>query len=213
MSSLGYSLVAENNQVLQPNLPGGANPSGAVFTDPIPQFSSKVEAAAGCGGAGGSAASLAGNPGYNVEKKQMGGNVHRRGGKRSAHKSHKRSSHKRSSHKRSAHKRSARKSHKRSAHKRSSHKRSAHKSHKRSAHKRRSMRGGLSALAPSSFSGAANLPYHQFTGNQPLSFNYGLGSSAPLPPADSGLANPPPLMNIQNNCGSDYGLVSKGLLN
>ena len=190
MSSLGYSLVAENNQVLQPNLPGGANPSGAGFTDPIPQFSSKVEAAAGCGGAGGSAASLAGNPGYNVEKKQMGGNVHRRGGKRSAHKSHKRSSHKRSSHKRSA-----------------------HKSHKRSAHKRRSMRGGLSALAPSSFSGAANLPYHQFTGNQPLSFNYGLGSSAPLPPADSGLANPPPLMNIQNNCGSDYGLVSKGLLN
>ena len=196
MSSLGYSLVAENNQVLQPNLPGGANPSGAVFTDPIPQFSSKVEAAAGCGGAGGSAASLAGNPGYNVEKKQMGGNVHRRGGKRSARKSHKRSAHK---------------SHKRSAHK--SHKRSAHKSHKRSAHKRRSMRGGLSALAPSSFSGAANLPYHQFTGNQPLSFNYGLGSSAPLPPADSGLANPPPLMNIQNNCGSDYGLVSKGLLN
>jgi hypothetical protein len=73
------------------------------------------------------------------------------------------------------------------------------------------MRGGLSALSPASFSGAANLPYHQFTGNQPLSFSYGLGGN--LSAADSAQANPPPMMTIQNTGGPNYGLVGKGLLN
>jgi len=90
---------------------------------------------------------------------------------------------------------------KRSAHKRSAHKRSAHKrsAHKRSAHKRsrRNMRGGLSALSPASFSGGANLPYHQFMGGQPHSFNFGIGSRTPL--LNSGLANPPPRM-LENGC-------------
>jgi hypothetical protein len=86
---------------------------------------------------------------------------------------------------------------KRSAHKRSGGKRSAHKrsSGKRS---RRNMRGGLSALSPASFSGGANLPYHQFMGGQPLSLNYGIGSRTPL--VNSGLANPPARMGIVNNC-------------
>ena len=85
---------------------------------------------------------------------------------------------------------------KRSAHKRSAHKRSAHK---RSAHKRsrRNMRGGLSALSPTSFSGGANLPYHQYAGGQPLSFNFGIGSRTPL--VNSGLANPPPRM-LEKGC-------------
>jgi hypothetical protein len=74
------------------------------------------------------------------------------------------------------------------------------------------MRGGLSALSPSSFSGAANAPYQQFLSNQPVSFNFGLGSPS-LSYQDSALASPPSLMNIQNNCGSNNGLVGKGLLN
>lgn len=78
---------------------------------------------------------------------------------------------------------------------------------------KRSKRGGLSAMSPASFSGAANAPYHQFTGGQPLSFNYGLGVNAPIPPSDSWMANPPPMMDIRNNCGSNHGLVGKGLLN
>jgi hypothetical protein len=192
--SLGYSLVHRNNQVLQPNLAGGANPSGAHLADPIPQFSSKMETLSGCGGAGGSAAALAGNPGYNVV--QSGGRSHRRGGN------------KRSSHKRSGHKRS---SHKRSSHKRSGHKRSGHKRRQIGCKRRRSMRGGLNALSPSSFSDAANLPYSQF-GNQPMSFGYGLGSATALPPNLIGMASPPPMM-IRNSCGSDYGLVNSKLLN
>jgi len=161
-------------QVLQPTVSGGANPSNSHFTN---QYSSIVGGVSGCGGAGGSAAALAGKAGYNIVQ---------RGGKRSAHK---RSGGKRSAHKRSAHKRSA---HKRSGGKRSAHKRSAHK------RSRRNMRGGLSALSPASFSGGANLPYHQFMGGQPLSLNYGIGSRTPL--VNSGLANPPSRMGIVNNC-------------
>jgi hypothetical protein len=74
------------------------------------------------------------------------------------------------------------------------------------------MRGGLSALSPSSFSGAANAPYQQFLSNQPVSFNFGLGSPS-MSYQYSALARPPSLMNIQNNCGSNNGLVGKGLLN
>lgn len=189
MMILGSSPVNSNsNQILQPNLAGGADPSGAHFTN---AYGSIVGGTTGCGSDGGSASSLAGNPGYNIEKVapyQKGGSSHRRGGK-------KRSSKKRSNKKRS--------SKKRSSHKKRSHRR---------GHKR-SMRGGLAAFSPSSFSGASNPPYHQFTGSQPLSFNFGLGSTTALPPDLIGMASPPPMSKIENNCGPDYGLVSKGLLN
>ena len=157
MTSLGYSPVS-NNQILQPNIAGGANPSGAHFAGPYPQFSSIVGGVSGCGGAGGSAAALAAKPGYNVVVKQHGGKngSHRRGGnKRSGHKKH---------------------------------------SHKRS------MSGGLSALSPTPFSGAANAPYHQFMSNQPASYVYGLGVDAPIPPSDSWMASPPPMNNVHNRC-------------
>jgi hypothetical protein len=197
MTTLGYSSV-NSNQILQPNIAGGANPSGGHFTDPVPQFSSIVGGVSGCGGPGGSAASLRANPGYNVEKMpqhhhhQKGGSSHRRGGK-------KRQSSKKRSHRR-----------KRSGHKRSGHKRSGHKrsGHKRSGNKKRSMRGGLATFSPASFSGASNLPYHQFTGGQPLSFNFGLGSTTALPPNLIGMASPPPMMDIHNNCGSNYGMIN-----
>ena len=106
MTTLGYSSVNTNsNQILQPNIAGGANPSNSHFTDPGPQFSSIVGGVSGYGGAGGSAAALRANPGYNVEKipyhhqKGGGSSSHRRGGyKRSGHK--KRSGKKRSNKKR-----------------------------------------------------------------------------------------------------------------
>ena len=189
MSSLSHS----SNQILQP-IAGGANASGAHFTN---AFGSMVGGVSGCAGAGNSPAALAANPGYNwvkIHHQKGGQGVHRRGGKRSVKSAHKRSAHKRS--------------HKRSAHKRSAHKRSAHK---RSAHKKRGMRGGLYALSPSSFSGAANLPYHQFTGNQPLSVIYDTVGPA-LSPANSGLASPH-IGTANNACGPNYGLVGKGLLN
>ena len=169
MSSLSHS----SNQILQPNIAGGANPSNAHFTN---AYGSRVGGVSGCAGAGNSPAALAANPGYNWEKMhhhQKGGAMsHRRGGNKRGHK---------------------------------------RSGHKRSAHKKRGMRGGLSALSPASFSGAANLPYHQFTGNQPLSFTYGLGGN--LSAANSGQANPPPMTHIQNTVGPNYGLVGKGLLN
>ena len=65
--SLGYSLVSSSDQVLQPNLAGGGNPSGAHFANPFPQFSSIEGGARGCGGS---------SPGYNVVMK--GGGTMRR---------------------------------------------------------------------------------------------------------------------------------------
>jgi hypothetical protein len=65
--SLGYSLVAASDPVLQHNLAGGANPSGAHFANPFPQFSSIEGATSGCGGS---------NPAYNVVMK--GGGTMRR---------------------------------------------------------------------------------------------------------------------------------------
>jgi len=189
MTTLGYSYV-NSNHILQPNLAGGANPSGAHFTDPGPQFSSIVGGVSGCGGAGGSAAALHANPGYNMEKMPHHPHHHQKGG---------------SSHRRGGHKRSHRR--KRSGHKRSGHRR------KRS-HNKRGMRGGLAAFSPASFSGASNPPYHQFMGGQPISYNFALGGSkTPLPPNLIGMANPPPMTDIHNNCGSNHGLVGKGLLN
>ena len=78
--SLGYSSISHANQILQPNIAGGANPSGGHFVDPGPQYSSLVGGVTGCGGAGSSAAALAGKPGYNIVAKQSGGKTHRRGG-------------------------------------------------------------------------------------------------------------------------------------
>lgn len=126
MTSLGYSPVPgdNSNQILQPT--GLANPSSSNFADPIPQFSSKVEAVAGCGGAGGSAASLSGNgnPGYNVVK-QSGGKSHRRGGRRT---------------------KKGKKGGKTRKHSRSCRCRKCCK-----RYRRRSMRGGLSSLSPPLF--------------------------------------------------------------
>jgi len=191
MSSLSHS----SNQILQPNIAGGANPSNAHFTN---AFGSRVGGVSGCAGAGNSPAALAAKPGYNWVKmphQKGAGMSHRRGGnKHSVKRSGNKHSVKRSGHKKSAHKKSANKK----------------RAHKRSSHKKRGMRGGLSGLSPSSFSGAANAPYHQFTSGDPLSFVYGLGGN--LSAAESGLASPPP-MNIHSACGPNYGLVGKGLLN
>lgn len=183
MTSLGYSYISGGNRVLQPT--GLANASNSHFNDPYPQFSSKVETVAGCPGAGGSAAALDGNPGYNMVK-QSGGRSHRRGGskKRSAHKSHKK----------------GKKTHKRSCRCRRYCKRG-----------KRSMRGGLLSLSPAPFSGSANLPQNQFMSNQPVSYNFGIGSPTPLPLNEIGTANNH-MMDIHNNCGPDYGMVSKGLI-
>ena len=189
MTTLGYSSLNSNSdRVLLPNIAGNSNPSGAHFTN---AYGSIVGGTTGCGSDSGSAASLRAYPGYNIEKTahhQKGGGSHRRGG-------HKRSGHKKRSNKKRQNKRSNKK-----------------RQNKRS-HNKRGMRGGLSAFSPSSFSGASNPPYHQFTGSQPLSFNYGLGSTTALPTDLIGMASPPPMTKIENNCGSSYGLVSKGLLN
>ena len=59
MAPLGHSPINASRQILQPNFDGGANPSGAHFVNPGPQFSSIVGGVSGCQGAGGSAAALA----------------------------------------------------------------------------------------------------------------------------------------------------------
>lgn len=179
MTSLGYS------SVLQPT--GLANPSNSHSPDPHPQFSSNVGATTGCIGAGGSAAALNANPGYNM--KQTGGRTHVRGGHKKRHSKAKKSN---------ANKSNAKKSRK-------------GKTRKHARRHRRGMRGGLSSLSPAPFSGAANAPYHQFTGGEPISFNYGIGSPTPLPLNEIGTA-PNHMMNIHNNCGSNDGMVSKGLI-
>jgi len=177
MTSLGHSPYS----VLKPTT--YANPSNSHFTDPYPQFSSIVGATTGCGGAGGSAAALRGNPGYNTIK-QNGGRTKRRGSNKRSKSHHK---------KNSKHTRGCR----------------CRRCCKRG---KRSMRGGMSSLSPAPFSGAANPPYHQFMGSaQPASFNYAVGSARPLPLDLIGTA-PGLRMDIHNNCGPDYGMVQKGLM-
>ena len=194
---LGYSSV-NSNMILQPNIAvSGANPSNAHFTNSL---GSIVGGTTGCGGPGGSAAALAGDPGYNIVKK--GGSSKRR-------------SHKRSLSKREKYDRKhwwmlkgGKRGNKRSGSKRSGSKRSGSKrsGSKRSGSKR-SKRGGLSAMSPAPFSGGANAPYNQFTGGAPLSFNYAVGGSiTPLPLDQIGLANNN-MTNIHNSCGKDYGLL------
>ena len=190
MTSLGYSFVPganHNNQILQPT--GLANPPNSHFNDPYPQFSSNMGATAGCiGPTGGSAASLNAIPGYNMEK-QTGGKhgdrgAHVRGGYKKRRSNAKKSNAKKSNAKKS--------------------KKAKTRKH---AHRKRSMRGGLSSLSPAPFSGGANAPYHQFTGGEPVSFNYGIGSATPLPLNEIGTA-PNHMMNVHNNCGSDHGLIN-----
>ena len=186
MTSLGYSSVPganHNNQILQPNIAGGANPSNSHLTDPYPQFSSKVLATAGCIGSGGSASALNANAGYNMQR-QTGGRTHVRGGYKKRHSK-------------------AKKSNKGKKVKKTKSRKHAHR-HRRG---RRSMRGGMSSLSPAPFSGGVNAPYHQFTGGEPLSFNYSVGGSAmPLPFNEIGTASNR-MTNIHNNCGSNHGLV------
>jgi len=191
MTSLGYSSVPGANQVLQPNIAGGANPSNSHLTDPYPQFSSKVLATAGCIGSGGSASSLNANAGYNMQR-QTGGRSHVRGGYKKRHSKAKKSN----------------KGKKRGCGCRGTcHCRRQKKCHCRRRTQKRAMRGGLSSLSPAPFSGGVNAPYHQFTGGEPLSFNYSVGGSAtPLPFNEIGTASNR-MTNIHNNCGSNHGLV------
>ncbi len=182
MTSLGYSPVPGANQILQPT--DLANSSNSHFADPHPQFSSNVSVAPGCIGAGSSVAALNANPGYSIVK-QTGGRTHVRGGYKKRHSNAKRA--------------------------KKSRKAKTRKHARRHRRGKRSMRGGLSSLSPAPFSGAANLPHHQFMGGEPVSFNYGIGSPTPLPLNEIGTA-PNHMMNIHNNCGSNDGMVSKGLI-
>jgi hypothetical protein len=200
MTSLGYSSVPGANQILQPT--GLANPSNSHFNDPYPQFSSEMGATAGCiGPTGGSASSLNANPGYNIEK-QTGGNKgpHVRGGYKKRYSK----ANKSNANKSNAKKSNAKKSNAKKSKKAKSRKHAHARSHRRG---KRSMRGGLSSLSPAPFSGGANAPYHQFTGGEPVSFNYGIGSATPLPLNEIGTA-PNHMMNVHNNCGSDHALVN-----
>jgi hypothetical protein len=195
MTSLGFSSINSANQILQPNIAGGANPSGGHFTNPGPQFSSIVGGVTGCGGAGGSAAALAGKSGYNIEAKQSGGKSHRRGGYKKRGQSKKRCKCRGSCHCRKSKKRCTCRG----------------KCHCKRSNKR-TMRGGMASLSPASFSGGANAPYHQFMGGQAASYNFGIGSRDALPLNLVGTATPGPMMDIHNNCGSNYGMVNKGLI-
>jgi hypothetical protein len=199
MTSLGYSPVPGANQVLQPNIAGGANPSNSHFTN---QFSSRVGAVAGCVGSGGSASALNANAGYNMQR-QTGGKTHVRGGYKKRHSKANKSNAKKSN-----------KGKKRGCGCRGTcHCRKKRgcgcrgTCHCRRQSRKRAMRGGLSSLSPAPFSGGANAPYHQFTGGEPLSFNYSVGGSAmPLPFNEIGTASNR-MTNIHNNCGSNHGLI------
>ena len=179
MASLGYSLVP-GSQVLQPNISGGANPSGAHY--PNPMFSSRVEAVGGCGGK---------NPGYNivVARPQMGGGgdpaAYRRGGSKRRHKSKSKS---KSNSKSKKHFSQRRRHHCNRCRGR------CHCKQQRRQYRKRSMRaGGLSALSPLSFS-AGGPPLYGGYGNQSY---YGVGGvKTPLPPSMSGTATPTPITDI-----------------
>jgi len=170
--SLGYSSISHANQILQPNIACGANPSGGHFVNPGPQFSSLVGGVTGCGGAGSSAAALAGKPGYNIVAKQSGGKTHRRGGYHKHGKSKKRRCTCRGKCQCRGRCRCRGRCH---------------------CRRRRTMRGGFS---PASFFGA-NPPYHQYMGNIPSSNNFSVGAES-LSPAMSGMANPAPITVFPN---------------
>lgn len=192
---------SNSNQILQPNL-AGANPSGAHFTNPGPQFSSIVGGVTGCGGAGGSAAALAGNPGYNISMKgglplPMAMRMRRAGAKsRKGGKSNKR--HGSRSNNRKVYKCRGKNCVCGCKCRGKSCKCSCHRSRKgHMSHRMRGGRGDLSATA-APFNGGANLPYHQYMSNIPNSPVFSVGSDKVLP--NSGMANPPPI-SVQNACG------------
>ena len=180
MSSLGHSSVhAPSNQILQPIIDGGANPPNAHFTN---AYGSMVGGITGCGGAGGSAAALAGNPGYNIVSKQSGGNI-------GSHRQHRRGGYKKRSNKRC-------KCH-RKCHCKGQSKKRRGQSKKRRGQSKRRHRGGMASFSPASFSGP-NPPYHQYGSNIPNSPVFALGGT--LTPALSGMANPPLIDGPVNRC-------------
>lgn len=159
------------NQILQPV--GAANPPNAHFTN---AFSSRVGGVTGYEGAGGSAAALAGNPGYKITMK--GGKSLRRGG-RSRNRNRSKCRCKKSCNCRC----------KKSCNCRSKHRKS------RRSHGMRGGGGGLSATA-APFNGA-NPPYQQYMSNQPNSPVFSVGSKTLLP--HSAMANPPTITSV-NRC-------------
>lgn len=185
--------ISSSGHILQPNLANGANPSGAHFTNPGPQFSSIVGGVTGCGGAGGSAAALAGRSGYNIAMKggSSGMNM-RRAGARKSRKGGK-------SNKRHGSRSNNRKVYKCRGKNCVCGCKCRGKSCKCGCYRsRRMIRGGgdLSATA-ASFKGA-NLPYHQYMGGIPSSPGFSVGSERPL--MNSGMANPPPISRY-DHCG------------
>ena len=183
-SSLGHSPISHANQILQSNIAGGANPSGAHFTN---AYGSMVGGVTGCGGAGGSAAALAGNPGYNVQSRLVGGRSHRRGGsKRSQRK--KRRCRRKSNKRQRGGGQDTWNSHAEAA---------VHGGACRCKRSNKRQRGGLGALAPTPFSGA-NPPYQQYMSNIPASNNFSAGSSTPLPLNLMGTATPVPITAFPN---------------
>ena len=167
--SLGYSLVSSSDQVLQSNLAGGANPSGAHFANPFPQISSIEGARIGCGGGGST-------PAYNIMK--GGGTMRRfkrsrspycrcRGGKCKC--GSRRGSRRRCMCKGRCH---------------------CAKSNRR-GRAGRFRRGGSSAapLSAAPFTGGANAPYQQYMGGTAHSPVFSVGGSI----SNSAMANPPPI--------------------
>ena len=187
MSSLGHSSVhAPSNQILQPIIDGGANPPNAHFTN---AYGSIVGGITGCGGAGGSAAALAGNPGYNIVSKQSGGNI-------GSHRQHRRGGYKKRSNKRcKCHGKCHCKG--QSKKRRGQSKKRRGQSKKRRNQSKRRHRGGMASFSPASFSGP-NPPYHQYGSNIPNSPVFALGGT--LTPALSGMANPPLIDGPVNRC-------------
>ena len=194
MSSLGHSSVhAPSNQILQPIIDGGANPPNAHFTN---AYGSIVGGITGCGGAGGSAAALAGNPGYNIVSKQSGGNI-------GSHRQHRRGGYKKRSNKRckchgKCHCRVSKRCKCRGkCHCKGQSTKRRGQSTKRRGQSKRCHRGGMASFSPASFSGP-NPPYHQYGSNIPNSPVFALGGT--LTPALSGMANPPLIDGPVNRC-------------
>ena len=195
----GSGSGSNSNQVLQSV--GGANPPNTHFTN---AFSSSVGGVTGYEGAGGSVAALAGNPGSRIVHMKGGSNLMRRtgGGSSKRSKGSKGSKGNKGSNtctcKKSCTCRSRRCTCNKSCKCSKSCKcRSRSRSRSRSRRTMRGGSGGLSATA-ASFNGGANLPYQQYTGGQPNSPSFSVGSTAPLP--NSAMANPPPI-TVRTGCG------------
>jgi hypothetical protein len=175
--SLGYSLVSGSDSVLQSNLAGGANPSGAHFVNPFPQFSSIEGATSGCGGGGS-------NPAYNVMK---GGGTMRRFKRSRSHYCRCRGVKCKCKSRRGSKRRCMCKGRCHCA------------KSKRSSRGGRSRRGGSSAapLSAAPFTGGANAPYQQYMGGTPNSPVFSVGGSI----VNSAMANPPPIQT-SNACSA-----------